>query len=274
MKIRSRHAGTCTCSANIMGKQRGKASVSKPDQWESILSVGRSVAQSTRRNHQAREFVLVAQPENNRNDRCIARISWYRSPRTVSPYRFRHAVFFRRPASGDFDLLGPRDCALDLCIGEKPKQTRGRSRANKLRIAFFIGICIFIRIFAYWTYLSIYFAYVYNIIVILDCCKNRGFLFWEKQICLPCWWKKIVFYFNFWNMYHNIYVFLSISIRRTRKNVLSFVFRDILKKTRSYPSKILNTFEKCILMTSSGSTFPTRIEINYLTHYLKRLSIL
>jgi len=134
-------------------KQRGKASVSRPDQWESILSVGRSVTQSTWRAKKSpgTRVVLVARPENNRNDRCIARISWYRSPRTVSPYRFRRAVFFRRPASGYFDLLGPRDCGLTFTL---ETQTISREQIERRIKRFDIRKIVFLHIEHIYQYFA------------------------------------------------------------------------------------------------------------------------
>lgn len=123
---------TCTCSAGIVGPDK---TARKGERIEAgsvrIDSIGRPIRGSLPEEIDGREFVLVARPENNRNDRCIARVSWYRSP-TDAVRRGRHLIGFGMPfTSGDplpaASIYSGRGIALDPCIGKKQIQ----SRANR-----------------------------------------------------------------------------------------------------------------------------------------------
>lgn len=124
-------------------------SVSRPDRWESILSadpwarampseeiaIGRD---EERRVHtwRTREAFAFVSPrlarENNRNGWCIARIAEVPfADRSGTPYRFRHAVFFRRPASGGFDLLSARDRAWPSSLQRAKIQTNRWSTSRQ-----------------------------------------------------------------------------------------------------------------------------------------------
>lgn len=80
-KIRSCHAGTCTCSAGIVGPDK---TARKGERIEAgsvrIDSIGRPIRGSLPEEIDGREFVLVARPENNRNDRCTVYRGTVRRP--------------------------------------------------------------------------------------------------------------------------------------------------------------------------------------------------
>lgn len=80
-----------------IGENRFYRSIRARYQSEEIVRVERKLSSFV--------FSRVIRPENNRNDRCVVAI-----PFADRQYLIGFgAVFFRRPASGGFDLLDARD---------------------------------------------------------------------------------------------------------------------------------------------------------------------